>query len=80
MEDRSVAYAATYRTIGKRAEVSPAVAPRVETFVHSAEVVNEDTVPICVLAHDIYKIQVKLVSFVSSPRSVIAEACLDTGA
>jgi hypothetical protein len=52
----------------------------VETSVNSACVVEEDSVPICVLSHDIVKIQVELRSTESNKKSVLTEACLDTGA
>jgi hypothetical protein len=66
--------------VGKRVRVSPPVAPRVEASVNSACVVEEDSVPICVLSHDIFKIQVELRSTESNKKSVLTEACLDTGA
>jgi hypothetical protein len=64
----------------KRVRVSPPVAPRVETSVNSANVMDENSVPICVLSHDIFKIQVELQTTESNPKSVLTEACLYTGA
>jgi hypothetical protein len=65
--------------VGKRVRVSPTVAPRVETSVNSANVIEDNSVPICVLSHDIFKIQVDLRTTESNPKSVLTEACLDTG-
>jgi hypothetical protein len=65
--------------VGKRVGVSPPVAPRVETSVNSANIMEENSVPICVLSHEIFKIQVELQTTESNPKSVLTEACLDTG-
>ena len=51
-----------------------------ETSVNSANVLEEKSVSICVLSHDIFKIQVELRTTDSNPKSVLTEACLDTGA
>jgi hypothetical protein len=66
--------------VGKRVRVSPPVAPRFETSVYSANVMEETSVPICVLSHDIFKIQVEVQTTESNPKSVLTEACIDTGA
>jgi hypothetical protein len=86
--DRTTAAAVSSRSlysvpkveVGKRVRVSPPVAPRVETSVNSANVMEDNSVPICVLSHDIFKIQVVLRTTESNPKSVLAEACLDIGA
>ena len=68
------------REFEKRVRVSPQVAPRVETSVNSANVLEENSVSICVLSHDIFKIKIELRTTDSNSKSVLTEACLDTGA
>jgi hypothetical protein len=64
--DRTTAAAVSSRShfsvlkvaVGKRVRVSPKLAPRVETSVNSANVMEENSIAIFVLSHDIFNIQV----------------------